>query len=84
MGLSYIGLSGEVRALAKASDTDVPIKGKAAMDIDLDKKSFDFLAQVSASAYEVLTGTGYLKFHTEPSRWYICFEALCSNECESA
>lgn len=72
-GLSYIGLSGEVRALAKASDTDVPIKGKAAMDIDLDKKSFDFLAEVSASAYEVVTGTGYLKFHTEPSRWYICF-----------
>lgn len=72
-GLSYIGLSGEVRALAKSGDTDVPIKGKAAMDIDLDKKSFDFLAQVSATAYDVINGTGYLKFHTEPSRWYICF-----------
>lgn len=72
-GLSHIGLSGDVRAMAKSGDVDVPIKGKAAMDIDLDAKSFDFLAQVSASAYEVLSGTGYLKFHTEPSRWYICF-----------
>ncbi|MBK9285312.1 MAG: hypothetical protein IPM51_13505 [Sphingobacteriaceae bacterium] len=72
-GLSYIGLSGEIRALAKSDDVDIPIKGKAAMDIDLDAKSFDFLAQVSASAYEVLSGTGYFKFHTEPAKWHVCF-----------
>ncbi len=72
-GLGLINLAGNLYSMAKiANKFNAPIKGRLVMTFDPQTKTFDGLAQINMSLLQVISGSGYLKAHFDPSIWYVC------------
>jgi hypothetical protein len=67
--VNTINLKGNVQAMAGS----VPITGNMELNYDFPTKTFDGLFGISATYYGLITGSGLLKIHSDPSNWHVCF-----------
>lgn len=72
-GLGPVTLAGNMYSMAKVSNRiSAPIKGRLDMSFDPQTKTFDALATVDVSYYNIIKGYGYFKAHFDPKDWYVC------------
>lgn len=72
-GLGAVNLSGDVYSMVTISQrAKAPVIGKISIAYDAPNKIFDALAQININAYNMITGTGFLKVHFDPQIWYLC------------
>jgi hypothetical protein len=72
-GLNSINLSGNAYSMASVSKrTNAPVRGRLQVVYDAPNRTLDALCQVNISFYSIVSGSGYMKLHADPSQWYLC------------
>jgi hypothetical protein len=49
-----------------------PVRGRLQMVYDVPNKTLDVLCQANINFYSIVSGSGYMKLHADPSQWYLC------------